>query len=202
MQALFSTLVGALQVSFTATTEANSEVLTNVSSLAGLFLGLPVFGPGMQRECYIEAIDTVGGTVTLTEPALASGTAVALTTGFQTTGRRIKFWSDVAAQPALFLRGMDEDLEYQNIIQQAQTIRAEVWVYANAGSDPDAVPESLLNNILDALQAAFAPDDPMQQRFTLGGLVFWCRIAGRLDKLTGDIDSQAIAVVPVEITVP
>lgn len=198
MTALFNAVVASVATSFNADTSVGSATLLNPTTTAGLFLGLPVVGTGIPSGAVITNLSPL----TLSLPANANGLQVSMSSGFLTTGRRLKFWSDVAAQPALFLRDGDEDLTYPQIVLQEQVILAELWIYANSGKDPEAVPVILLNNLLDAIQTGFAPDDPMQQRFTLGGLVFWCRISGKVTKSPGDIDGQAIAIVPVEITVP
>ncbi len=198
MTALFNALVASVQTSFTADTQAGSTTLSNPSKTAGLFIGLPVFGGSIPRGSVIETLTPL----TLSLAPTANGRTVALTTGFLTFSRRLKRWQDVTAQPALFLREADEELEYQNNILQRQTMKAEVWIYSNAGQNPDASPGSALNNLLDAVQAAFAPDDSMQYRFTLGGVVEWCRLVGKIEKSPGDLDGQAIAVAEVEITVP
>jgi hypothetical protein len=199
MTALFDTLVASVRTSFTADTLATSTTLGSPSSLAGLFMGLPVVGIGIPRGAVIATLDPA---LTLSLPATADGTAVAFTTGFLTFSRRFKFWTEVSAQPALFLRGGDEDLQYRNIVLQEQTMKAEVWIYSKAGANPDLAPEIALNNLLDAVQSAFAPDNRMTNTFTLGGLVNWCRMAGRIEKIPGDLDDQAIAVAEVEIIVP
>jgi hypothetical protein len=199
MTALFNALVASVKTSFTADTSANSVTLANPSTAAGLFIGLPVFGNGIARGA---AIATLAPSLTLSVPATAAGTAVAMTTGFLTFSRRFKFWSDVTAQPALFLRDGDEELAYQNTSLQLQTIKAEIWIYSNAGQNPDVAPASALNNLLDAVQAAFAPDNRMTNQFTLGGLVYWCRLVGKIEKQPGDLDGQAVAVADVEIIVP
>jgi hypothetical protein len=198
MTALFNVLAGALKTTFTADLQVNSVTLSNPSGVAALFVGLPVFGTGIPRGAIIQTLSPL----TLSLPATVNSRAVTLTTGFLTTGRRLKFAKDVTAQPALFLRGADEEIEYPSSVLQVQTIKAEVWIYSKAGEDPDVAPETGLNNLLDAVQAAFAPDDPMQQRFTLGGLVHWVRIVGRIEKSNGDLDGQAVAIADVEITVP
>lgn len=198
MTALFNALVASVQVNFTADTTASSPVLGNPSATDGLFVGLPVFGANLPRGAIIQSLSPL----TLSMPATSNVRTQPLTTGFLTFGRRLKMWQDVTSQPALFLREGDEDLNYPNTILQEQTLRAEVWIYSKAGSDPDIAPVSALNNLLDAVQAAFAPDDSMQGRFTLGGLVHWCRMVGRVEKSPGDLDGQAIAVADVEIIVP
>lgn len=198
MTALLSTLVGTVQTAFTADSQANSPVLNNPSTASGLFIGLPVTGPGIQRGAFIKSLDPL----TLSDPVTANGTGVGFTTGFLTFGRRLKFWPDVSSQPALFLRDPDEDLEYRNIILQQQMIKAEIWILSNAGEDQNFAPIIALNNLLDAVGTAFSPDDPMQQRFTIGGLVQWCRMSGKVEKWPGDIDGQAVARAEVEIIVP
>lgn len=198
MTALFNTLIASVQTNFTADTQANSVALTNLSTSTGLFIGLPVIGGSIPRGALIAG----NSPLTLSLPAGANAAQVSLTTGFLTFSRRFKPWSQVSAQPALFLRDGSEDIEYRNGILQEQTMKAEVWIYSNAGQDPDVAPATGLNNLLDAVQAAFAPDDQMRQVFTLGGLVSWCRIAGKIEKEPGDIGGQAIALADVEIIVP
>jgi hypothetical protein len=199
MTALFNALLATVKTSFTADTTSGSNVLASPSTAAGLFIGLPVFGVGIPRGAVIDTLTPLA----LSQPATADGTAVAFTTGFLTFSRRFKFWTDVSAQPALFLRGGDEELEYRNNIQlQQQTMKSEVWIYSKAGENPDLAPEIALNNLLDAVQSAFLPDNSMTHQFTLGGLVSWCRMIGRIEKSPGDLDNQAIAVADVEILVP
>jgi hypothetical protein len=198
MTALFNALVASVQTSFTANTTLSSVALGSPSTSIGLFVGLPVFGTAIPRGAVIATLSPL----TLSLPATANGTTVALTTGFLTFSRRFKYWTNVTAQPALFLRKADEELRYPNTVLQEQTIKAEVWIYSKAGENPDLAPDIALNNLLDAVQAAFAPDNRMTNRFTLGGLVNWCRMVGKVEASPGDLDGQAIAVADVEIIVP
>ena len=55
--------------------------------------------------------------------------------------------------------------------------------------------------ILDAVQALFPADDPDRVQ-TLGGLVHHCFISGKLFKDPGDLDGQALIIVPIKILVP
>lgn len=198
MTALFNALLGSVQTSFTANLTNGDPVLYQPSSTTGLFIGLPVVGIGIPAGAIIESL----APLTLSLPASANGSNVACTTGFLTFGRRLIPWDQVTSQPALFMREPDEELLYPETILQIQVMKAEVWIYSKAGANPDIAPITALNNLLDAVQAAFAPDDPIQQRFTLGGLVHWCRLEGKIDKEPGDLDGQAIAVAEVLITVP
>lgn len=198
MTALFNVLVASVKTSLTADTAAGNVILANPSTTSGLFIGLPVFGGSIPRGSIITNLSPL----TVSIPPTENGAAVSMITGFLTTGRRVMRWSDVPAQPALFLRSGDEDLQYNEIVLQQQDIEAEIWIYSKAGENPNAIPETALNNLLDAVQAAFKPDAPGTNRFTLGGLVHWCRLEGRVIKDSGDTSGQAIAAVPVLITVP
>jgi hypothetical protein len=197
MTALFNALVESIQTQFTADTAANSTTLGSPSSLAGLFIGLPVVGGSIPRGAVIA---TLTPELTLSLPASENGSAVELSSGWQTTGRRVQMWTQVPNQPAMFLRDGDEDLSYQGQ-NQLQTMAAEVWIYSNLGENPNIAPITPLNNLLDAVASVFAPDSPTNQ-FTLGGLVSWCRMGGKVVKIPGDINGQAVALAEVEIFVP
>jgi hypothetical protein len=63
---------------------------------------------------------------------------------------------------------------------------------------------TIINPMIDAIEAALRYDNPATNRLTLGGLVEWCRIEGQTIKETGDTDSQGLGgvVIPVRILVP
>jgi len=82
----------------------------------------------------------------------------------------------------------------------------EVWLilvyYNNDAYTPGA---TILNPLIDAVEAAFAPDNPVHQTQTLGGLVHAVYIDGATVKAISDIDidhGQGGAVIPVRILVP
>jgi hypothetical protein len=118
---------------------------------------------------------------------------------FVSTGRRVIHWQQVAAQPALFLRrtGM---LDHHNGSMPIITMECEIWIYCNAGTDPTVAPDEVLTGLEQEVRACLAPDD--QNRFTIGGRVYWCRIEGKSDISPGDQGPQAIARIPVHITLP
>jgi hypothetical protein len=202
MSALFARLVGSVVVSFTGNTVAGQNVISNLSSTANLFQGLPVFGPGIPFDAVVTSIDTVNGALTLSDTATANQAGAGFTTGFQTTGRRVLLWSKVAAQPALFLRHTATEDIYQNIITSATTIHAEVWIYSKAGLDLDVAPDTALNYLVDAVRNALLPDNPVLRQCTLGGLVNSCRVEGRSEYDPGDYDGQAKAILPIQILCP
>jgi len=197
MNALFARMIAAATILFTADAVADDGTLSNVSSFNRLFVGLPVFGPGVPRGAVISGIDATAGTVTLSGTVSAGGTVVAFTTGFLTTGRRVKHWQQVAEQPALFLRRTGTLDEYDGDLPIV-TVDGEIWIYSRAGEDPDAAPDVALSNLDRLARDSLEPDDDM--RCTLGGLCYWCRIEGRSDYSPGDQSGQGISRIPVRIT--
>lgn len=198
----FAHLEAAATVPFTAHATASSAVLQGVSAFAGLFVGLPVFGPGAPRGVTIEALDQNAGTVTLTAAIAADGAAAAFKTGFLTTDRRVAHWSQVTDQPALFMRRIGTTDDYDGFFSRT-TLECEIWIYSNAGRNPKAVPDVMLSRLDQMVRRSFTPDgDYGDPRYTIGGLAYWCRIEGRSDYSPGDQSGQALARLPVRITLP
>jgi hypothetical protein len=81
------------------------------------------------------------------------------------------------------------------------TLRFRAFIYISAGMDPDDVPDTAMNALLDALDATVKPSgtDLLANRQTLGGLVSHCYPLGRADIYTGDVDGKGIAAIPFEI---
>jgi hypothetical protein len=128
--------------------------------------------------------------------ALVAGAA-----SFVTIGRRLRHWSDVGAaeQPALFMTQKSENAEERQPLPVKWRASVDLYLYAQA---PDELtsPATVLNPLLDAVEAALAPD-PVGHVQTLGGLVSHCWIAGRIQTDEGVLGGQAVAIVPVEILV-
>lgn len=121
---------------------------------------------------------------------------------FKTIGRRLEHWSQVADQPALFLRRIGASDEAQGDFL-VTTLECEIWIYSKTGANPDAVPDIALGYLEQLVRNVFAPDtDYSDPRFTLGGLVYWCRVEGRSDYSPGDQGPQGISRIPVRITLP
>lgn len=122
---------------------------------------------------------------------------------FITTGRRVQHWSQVSEQPALFLRRTGVRYETQNLMT-IRTLICEAWIYCNASQDPAAAADQELTEIEAKVLARLAPDvgDDDEARFTLDGLVYWCRVEGLSDMSPGDQGNQAIARIPILVTIP
>ncbi len=116
--------------------------------------------------------------------------------------RKLKLWSDVpaAARPACFVfEGGLESYAWSEGAVPKRVIEPKLFIYLSAKGD--AVGASLLNGVLDALDQAFALSgaDLGFGRNTLGGAAYSCRIDGKVLKDPGDLDGDALLVVPVRI---
>lgn len=202
VMALLNLLTNAIAASFTADATQGSAVLGNVSSTTGLFLGMPVgSGTLFPASTFIIGL----APLTLSELATANASAAVFTTGFRTTGRRLQHWSQVADQPALFVRNVGDEYPKRHGRELAgvTTMECEAWLYSTVGRDPDLAPATGLNNLIDAIKAALDPVPGLPQ--TLGltqTTVQHCWIEGRIDMHPGDLDGQAIAVIPIKILAP
>lgn len=201
LSALFTLLQDSVVVNFTGNGASTSPTVSTLSSTIGFFTGLPVFGPGVPRGAVISSFDPLAATVTLDQNLTANSTSGAFATGFLTASRRLELWTEVSAQPALFLRHTGDTDDYQNTVLQKTTLEAEIWIYSKSGQNPNGVPDTALNNLITAVRSALAPDRRGYPQ-TLGGLVQWARIEGRSEYDPGDLDDQAKALIPVKILCP
>lgn len=120
--------------------------------------------------------------------------------------RRLKLWSDVSFswRPACYLFEGGEDVyAWTETARPKRIIDVKVFIYLNAKAS-SIVGAALLNEVMDALDVAFVPKgaDELLGRNTLGGAVYQCRIEGKVLKDPGDLDGDALLVVPVRIVLP
>ena len=122
--------------------------------------------------------------------------------GFVTAERRLRHWSDVAPaeQPALFVTQKSETGTVKALGAPAVwTLNVELYLYAHS-SDPHLSPATILNPLIDAVEAALAPSPATGlQNLGLPAMVQHAAIAGKIDTDEGALGDQAIAIVPVEI---
>src|SRR5215831_10977815 len=81
---------------------------------------------------------------------------------FASANRRLRHWADVAPveQPALFMIEKGGHAKVTTLgAPIVWTLYAEFYVYAHS-SDPYLAPATILNPLLDALEAALAPPPP------------------------------------------
>lgn len=129
---------------------------------------------------------------------------------FPVSSRRMKIWDDVALinKPALFLDEEKEQHERSNHPTPAvRTLKYMVYIFTQVdpsiGSDATNVPVTQLNNLFDLIDPVqggiLKADDGLQNRQTLGGLVYDCYIEGQITKVPGDLDNQGVICFPIKV---
>ena len=201
MAALQAQITNGIAAGFSGNTTANNPAITGIASTEALFAGLPVVGGTVPAGSVIQSIDSASQ-VTVTIAPTGAGMAVSFLTGFRTVGRRVLPWSQVTAQPALFLINADEEREVRSGQPPRRTMMVELLVYSDAGKNVDFAPGIALNNFADAIDGALQPDNVQLNRLTLGGLVQHCWIEGKTEFYPGDLGPQAKALIPVKILIP
>ncbi len=126
---------------------------------------------------------------------------------FTATSRRFVHWDQVneTQMPFLTMLKTGEVRGRQTEGLPTLTINAHVFVYLSAGMDPEDVPDTAMNAVLDAIDAAVAPsgaDALNGNKQTLGGFVSHCYPLGPVFVDTGDVDGKAVAAIPSQILVP
>lgn len=102
-------------------------------------------------------------------------------------------------QTAFILVKEAEKIERRAVnIPAKVTLYLRALVYIDASDNPNAVPDSIINPIHDALDKALAPDSP-NGCCTLGGLVFAAYISGEVFNAPGDRSGKGVASIPIEI---
>ena len=129
--------------------------------------------------------------------ALVAGAA-----DFATTARRLRHWSELtpAEQPALLMLQKTEVATVATLgAPTVWTLAVELYVYAHS-SDPYMTPATVLNPLVDAVEAALAPSPVTGlQDLGLPAMVQHARIAGKIETDEGVLRDQAVAIIPVEI---
>ncbi len=125
---------------------------------------------------------------------------------FRRASRRIELIDQVQREhrPALFLAKHAETYEKPSPnVPRKLTLHCFGYVYIDA-KDETAVGDSLINEIMDAIDAAMTPDFAAgsEGRQTLGGLVHSVRIAGTAQEVPGDIDGEGLYAFPIDVLMP
>ena len=120
--------------------------------------------------------------------------------------RRLKTFNriDPSAQPTMFMVQHRETYERYGVGLVRRYLDMGLWCYAPT-TDENAIGDDMLDIMESALEAALVADDPTRNELTLGGLVSWCRIRkdnNMFIRDPGDIDGQALLVLPVQILIP
>lgn len=126
--------------------------------------------------------------------------SVAVAPGVVTFSRRLRHWSEVgpAEQPAVFMTQTKNPYTQRAGLPAKLELNGEVVVYVLAPEDGKTSPDSQMNAILDAIDAALKPS-PVDGKQTLGGAVAHAWISGAIETAGGLLGPQAVAVIPVSI---
>jgi hypothetical protein len=125
--------------------------------------------------------------------------------GFTASSQRFIHWDQVNAtqMPFLALLKTGESREREGSLGLL-TLKYHVFIYISSGMDPNDVPGTAMNALLDAVDASVAPtgSDLQTGLQTLGGLVDHVWPHGEVFVDNGDIDGKGVAAIPFEIVVP
>jgi hypothetical protein len=123
---------------------------------------------------------------------------------FKLTSRRDREPDSITPQqsPALLLVEPGEKYDRPSVaLPPKRTIHVDAIFYNNVGAEPNAIPLTIINNALDALDAALTPASPTYLN-TLSGLVDVVYIDGEVEKRTGAKTGRAAAIIPICIRLP
>jgi len=105
-----------------------------------------------------------------------------------------------APNPSCYLTKTAEQFVRQSINLPAKRVFTyTAWVYVNDAGSETAVPLDIVDAALDAIEPAFAPDNPAFGTCTLGGLVFSAMIKGGQRDFSGDVTGNGLAIVTIEV---
>ena len=125
--------------------------------------------------------------------------------GIASSSRRMTLPAQVASadQPCLMLWEQPEIAKNKTGLPDQRLWEAWV-VIVFTNTDTSVAGATIINPILDAIEAVFKPDDFGRNLCSLGGLVHYARIEGTVIKETGDTDTTGLggAVVPIKIMPP
>lgn len=125
---------------------------------------------------------------------------------FVTASRKFRAWKDVKPpeKPAVFLTKPLESHERSGAgLPDKNILQCYAYVYtAVSVKDGTVTPDEVMNPLIQAVEMALKPDDPISNRCTLGGLVYQCRVETELKNDVGDLDGEGVARIPIWVMIP
>lgn len=149
-----------------------------------------------------ETRNQVMAAVEATVRAMTFSTAINGATTWRLVTNRLSLWGDVLPeqQPYAAIVTHREMDEYRGLGLLRRRLELGIWCYSRSDNSPGG-PD--LDTMMEAFEAAFnVPDNFSTNCNTLGGLVYFCRIEGRVFKVPGDLDNQTLLIVPIIIEMP
>jgi hypothetical protein len=128
---------------------------------------------------------------------------VSVTPGLVTTSRRAMPLQEITdnLMPALFqVQAGETYIQGKPGIPPRRILAVDLEIYISNAADPHGSPGTVLNPILDAIEAALMPDPAERQ--TLGDLVYRCWIEGKIEIFEGLLEGKVIALIPIQIEIP
>jgi hypothetical protein len=125
---------------------------------------------------------------------------VSAAASFTTISRRLQHWTDVSPslQPALFQAQVDETAQTVPGLNTVFVLKVDLYIYVNTAGDSTLSPSTLINPLIDSVLAALAPDKVTNKQ-TLGGLVEYCVVDGRIVTDEGVLGDQGVCIIPIAI---
>lgn len=127
-------------------------------------------------------------------------TRLAAIPGLKTSSRRLKHWNDTQPeeQPALFMAQGNQVPNTTSGEPCKWLLAADVYVYAR--TNDGRAPGTVLNELLDAIEAALPLSPFTGVHDNLGRAdVAWARIDGAIETDEGTLGDQAVAIVPIRV---
>lgn len=150
----------------------------------------------MSRESIFQALFALGQAITWDDPVTGQPTT------WRTMQRRIQTPDQIGsdAQPAFMQADANEAFAQVRGLPSKRTMAAN-WVIFLKAYDAPQPTSPLINTVLDAVELALQPDQA-SDTCTLGGQANHVWIEGEAFKDPGDLDGQALIIVPIRILVP
>jgi hypothetical protein len=122
--------------------------------------------------------------------------------GIKFSSRRPAVWDDAVAKPALYMGNPQEEYRYEHGITSPPTVPIDydVWLYIASGLDPNVIPDTEMNNLLDAIEAKLQPLPGQTQ--TLGGIVHSAWMEGVVHRAPGYLDGRGMCLFTIKVLVP
>lgn len=121
--------------------------------------------------------------------------------------RRLRMFNriDAEAQPCCFLVQHSEVYESKHIgIPARRIMEVGAWCFAPTGNE-DVIGDDYLDSMMEGIENSMYIDDVMRNELTFGGLVYSVMIERKSNLFIrdpGDIDGQALLIVPFRIIMP
>jgi len=150
----------------------------------------------MTREPIFAALFALGQSLAWTDPETQ------ISQGFGYSNRRIQTSDQIPAElmPALLQGVGPEEFKVSPGLPPRRTLSANWLIYYKPNHTP-LTTDPLTNAIMDGVESVFVPDS-LNGTVTLGGLVAHAWIEGEVFKAAGDLNDQAMIVVPIKLLIP